>query len=236
MAEVVRTPMCSPSLGGVQLGTLPAPRGTHDSGRDSNFYHVHWFFYPLLSWIGTVLSGACFVGETFDLTYLSELDPLWDDDELTFIINPEAILFANPIAQAACAADTVTASVTQFGIDQLFWCSGSQGSLYPLSGSGDEHIGGVDASLAIVHRQAFKLHRQLLAMDTSTTGAMCGALPQPIMRKRQYKQQMIYPIPQPLIGLGFGVPSTVWAAGREFPYRGEDYAYLIWRKRKCCAF
>jgi len=155
---------------------------------------------------------------------------------LAFVLNPEAILFANPVAQAACVADTISAATTMFGLDTLFWCSGSQGSIYPLSGNHAGHIGGVDSSLAIAHKQIFKMHRQFLAQDTSTLAAMCGNVPQPIMRKNQYKQQMLYPVPQTVLGLGFGVPSTIWASGREFPYKGEDFAYLIWRKRTCCAF
>ena len=239
VAEVVRTPMCSPTLGGAVLGTLPVPAGTNHEGDDSGgaFYHVHWFQYPVLSWLGMAITeGACYVNETFDMSYLSELDPLWDDDQLSFVLNPEAILFANPVAQAACVADTVAAATTTFGLDALFWCSGSQGSLYPLSGSHANHVGGVDSSLAIVHTHIFKMHRQFLAQDTSTLGAMCGNLPQPIMRKNQYKQQMMYPVPQNVRGYGLGAPSTIWGAGREFPYKGEDFSYLIWRKRTCCAF
>lgn len=240
VAEVVRTPMCSPTLNGAVLGTLPVPAGTNHEGdgeQGNAFYHVHWFQYPVLSWLGmSVTQGACMVNETFDMSYLSELDPLWDDDELAFVLNPEAILFANPIAQAACVADSISASTTMFGLDTLFWCSGSQGSVYPLDGNHASHVGGVDSSLAIVHKHIFKMHRQFLAQDTSTLAAMCGNIPQPIMRKNQYKQQMMYPIPQSVLGLGFGVPSAVWAVGREFPYQGEDFSYLIWRKRTCCAF
>lgn len=239
VAEVVRTPLCSPTLNGAVLGTLPVPAGTNHEGGDqgSAFYHVHWFQYPVVSWLGMGLTqGACAVNETFDMQYMSELDPLWDDDQLSFVINPEAILFSNPVAQAACISDSVSASVTAFGLDSLFWCSGSQGSVYPLSGSHASHVGGIDSSLAIVHKHVFKMHRQLLAHDTSTPAAMCGTIPQPIMRKTQYKQQMMYPVPQNVLGLGFGAPSAVWGAGREFPYRGEDFSYLIWRKRTCCAF
>jgi len=240
VAEVVRTPFCSPTLGGSVLGQLPVPAGTHhksDGQQGNAFYHIHWFQYPVLSWLGiAVAQGACAVNESFDLAYLSELDPLWDDDELSFLLNPEAILFANPVAQAACVADSVSAATNNFGLDTLFWCSGSQGSVYPLDGNHANHIGGVDSSLAIVHKQIFKLHRQLLAQDTSTLAAMCVPLPQPILRKNQYKQQMLYPIPQTVLGLGLGAPSTAWAAGREFPYKGEDFNYLIWRKRTCCAF
>ena len=240
VAEVVRTPMCSPTLGGVTIGSINAPGGTHENkpgGQDSAFYHVHWIQYPVLNWLGMAITkGACFINESFDMAYLSEFDPLWDDDELSFILNPEATLFANPVAQAACVADSAKASLSMFGLDPLFWCSGSQGSLYPLSGTHANHIGGVDSSLALTHTMIFKLHRELLAQDTSTLGAMCGALPQPILRKNQYKQNMMYPVPQNTSGFGLGVPSAIWGAGREFPYKGEDFTYLIWRKRTCCAF
>lgn len=240
VAEVVRTPMCSPTLGGEVLGSLPVPAGGNaqtEGKKDVAFYQVHWFQYPVLSWLGMALTqGACFVSEPFDMQYLTELDPLWDDDELAFILNPEAVLFANPITQAACVADTVKAGVTNFGIDTLFWCSGSQGSVYPLGGTKAAHVGGVDSSLNAVHRHVARMHKQLLAQDTSTSAAMCGGLPQPIVRKRQYKQQMMYPRPWTSSAYGFGVPSAVWAAGREFPYEGEDFSYLVWRKRTCCAF
>lgn len=242
VAEVVRTPMCSPTLNGKILGKIPgAIAGTH-GGQSSDadqgaFYQVHWFVYPIMNWLGiAIATGACLKIETFDLAYMSELDPLWDDDELTFLTDPESILFANPISQAACAADAVAASTTKFGIDQLFWCSGSQGSVYPIDGNISEHHGGVDSSLDAVHRLIFKMHRSNLALDTSTRGAMCFNLPQPVMRKTQYKQQMLYPIAQSKTGYGLGAASVAWGAGKEFPYRGEDFAYLIWRKRICCAW
>ncbi len=240
VSEVVRTPFCSPTLNGAILGAFPVPAGTNSKDKNVHkkaFYHVHWIQYPVLNWLGMALTqGACFINETFDIAYLSELDPLWDEDELSFLINPEAALFANPLAQAACAADTVKAAIDGFGIDALFWCSGSQGSLYPLSGNHAGHVGGVDSSLALTHSMIFKLHRQSQAMDTSTTAAMCTNIPQPIMRKNQYKQQMLYPIPQSLKGYGLGAPSTVWGMGKEFPYKGEDFSYLLWRRRKCCAY
>lgn len=240
IAEVVRTPMCSPTLGGEIMGVLPVPAGGNsqsDGKKDTSFYHVHWFQYPVLSWLGMAISeSVCFVSEPFDMQYLTELDPLWDDDELAFILNPEAVLFANPITQAACVADTVKASVTNFGFDPLFWCSGSQGSLYPLGGTKAGHVGGIDSSLNAVHRHVARMHKELLAQDTSTYAAICGGIPQPIVRKKQYKQQMMYPVPWIFSAFGFGVPSVLWGAGREFPYEGEDYSYLVWRKRTCCAF
>lgn len=242
VAEVVRSPMCSPTLNGSPLGSALAPDGTNHnrSGDGENgyaFYHVHWIQYPVLNWLGMAITqGACFINESFDMAYMSELDPLWDDDELSFILSPEAALFGSVPAQAACIADSVKAAVTGFGLDALFWCSGSQGSLYPISGAHAAHVGGVDSSLALTHTMIFKLHRELLAQDTSTYGAICGGVPQPLLRKTQYKQQMMYPIPQNIRGYGFGAPSTFWGAAKEFPYKGEDFSYLVWRKRQCCAF
>lgn len=240
VAEVVRTPLCSPTLDGAILGSLSVPAGTNTNPGDRKggaFYHFHWFQYPLLSWVGMAFtSGACMTNETFDLAYLSEFDPLWDDDELSFLLNPEAVLFTNPVTQAACVADTTSAALTDFGLDPLFWCSGTGGSVYPLDGSQANHVGGIDSSLAIVHKGVFRLHRSLLAQDTSTLMAMCMTMPQPLMRKNQYKQQMMYPVPQNTHGYGLGAPSVIWGAGREFPYSGEDFSYLVWRKRTCCAF
>ncbi len=240
IAEVVRTPMCSPTLNGAILGTYPAPAGTNQKTEDlgeGTFYHFHWIQYPVLNWLGMVIaSGVCQTSETFDVAYMSEFDPFWDSDEETFIFNPEAVLFTNPVAQAACAADSIAATTGGFGLDALFWCAGSQGSVFPISGSHANHVSGVDTSLATVHRAIFKMHRELIGQDTSTPAAICGALPQPVLRKTQYKQQMLYPIPQNLKGYGLGAASLIWGAGREFPYRGEDFSYLVWRKRRCCAY
>ncbi len=237
VAEVVRTPFCSPLLGGVTLGSLAAPAGTNakTSDRKDAFYHVHWYIYPLLSWMNLLTDITCVKPESFDVLYLTELDPLWEDDELAFLINPEAALFANPAAQAACAADCVAATMG-FPLDPLFWCAGCQGSMYPIDGNVKHHEGGVDSSLLLVQRMAAKLHRQLLELDTSSQAAMCLPLPLPILRKSQYKTQMLYPIPTPFTAQPFGRVTIPWAAGHEFPVRGEDWAYLVWRKKVCCAF
>ncbi len=94
----------------------------------------------------------------------------------------------------------------------------------------------MDSSLLLVQRMAAKLHRQFIARDTSSSQAMCMSLPQPILRKGQYKTQMLYPTPFTSNAHPFGRVTQPWSAGREYPVRGEDAAYLIWRKRACCAF
>ena len=97
-------------------------------------------------------SGRCSIlpawkAARLDIAWTSELDPAWLDDELSFLLSPEAALFANLPAQAACAADCAAASAGLPLRIRLFWCAGCQGGMYPLTGNVAAHVGGVQASL-----------------------------------------------------------------------------------------
>jgi conjugal transfer pilus assembly protein TraU len=245
LVDVTRTPYCLVNMGGISVvgashglvgaGSVATKGGTHGYLKHS-FYQVHWYVYPLVYWLELLIDFVCLEKTEFDLAYLTELDPLWNDDETSFIINPEAILFANPIAQAACAADCIAAT-TDFPLDSLFWCGGCQGSLYPFTGSIPAHVGGVQASLLAAQRMIAKLHREFLAWGYMGEAGFCGKYPMPVIHKTQYKTQMLYPIPSTIDGCHpLGCSDVVWGSGREFPYQGEDFGYLIWRKRNCCMF
>jgi conjugal transfer pilus assembly protein TraU len=242
LVDVTRTPYCLINMGGIQLagGHRIQGRGSvagkgHSGGLRRSFYQVHWYVYPVIYWLELLTDFACLERASFDVAYLTELDPLWNDEETGFILNPEAVLFGNPIAQAACAADCALAS-SGFPNDALFWCGGCQGSLYPFSGSISAHVGGVQASLLATMKLMGKLHRQLMLHGTMGKEGQCQKYPMPIIKKTQYKTQMVYPIPS--TGRGgchpLGRSETLWASGKEFPYQGEDFGYLIWRKKNCC--
>src|SRR3546814_12717203 len=96
---------------------------------------------------------------------MTEVDPLWQDDSLAALINPEAIIFANPLAKAACAGDCIAGTVN-LPLDQLFWCAGCQGGMYPLNGNIPASIGHVQSSRLALSRFAYKMHRQALAWGT----------------------------------------------------------------------
>jgi conjugal transfer pilus assembly protein TraU len=170
---------------------------------------------------------------SIDLAYLTELDPLWNDDEKSFILNPEAVLFGNILAQAACAADCVAAS-SNLPLNELFWCSGCQGGLYPFTGSLNDHSGGVQASLLIAGRFMAKLHREFLLWGTYGREGWCSKYPMPIIKKCQYRFQMTYPIPTAQNCYPMGHTEAFWQGGKEFPYQGSDFGYLVWRRRECC--
>lgn len=240
--EVVRTPMCSPILNGTILGTLPTTEGQAYGFKGADkakpaFYHVHWMQMPIIQQLQLVAEGSlCLKADpSMDIALLTEIDPLWIDDELAFIIAPESILFANVIANVACAPDAIKASVANFGVDSLFWCSGAHGSVYPLSGHKQYHKGGVDTAMNLAHRVAFTLHRVGLLWDVSTVMAMCQDLPQPMMRKGQYKVAFMLPLANVARGYGFGAATDLYEQGKEIPFVGEDWAMMIWRRHTCCA-
>jgi conjugal transfer pilus assembly protein TraU len=218
-------------------------RGTVENAHSGNgtghmrksFYHVHYYVYPVLHWLEVLTDFVCMEKGAFDVGYITELDPLWNDDETAFILNPEAVLFSSPAAHLGCVADCALAS-SGFGNDGLFWCAGCQGVMYPFTGTVSSHVGGVGASLLMVQRMLAKLHREGLLWGTVGREAWCDTYPMPLIKKSQYKTQMTYPIPQtasrdchPL-----GRSETLWGSGKEYPYQGEDFGYLIWRKRSCC--
>lgn len=240
MVDVTRTPYCMVNLGGKVMGPDTGVKGRgsvgkrNGSGMKHSFYQVHYYVYPLLYWLEVLTDFVCMEKGSPDVVYITELDPLWNDDELTFIINPEAVLFGNPIAQAACAADCALASAG-FGLDLLFWCAGCQGSMYPFTGNVSAHSGGVQASVLITERFLAKLHREGLLHGYVGVQGLCQKYPMPIIRKSQYKIQMTYPVPDLVRGCHpIGQSDLLWSTGHHFPIKGEDFGYLIWRKRNCC--
>ena len=106
-----------------------------------------------------------------------------------------------------------------------------------MTGNVAAHVGGVQASLLAAQRLVFRLHRLLLAWGTSGSAALCGRYRMPIMKKSQYRWQMTQPVPasSPLTGCNpTGRSSVLWEALRELPAAGENFGYLLWRKRTCC--
>ncbi len=128
------------------------------------FYHVHWYKYPLTYWLNIITSLGCLEGgDWISLIFLKSTPRT--DSSLTTILNPEAVIFANPIAQGACAADAI-ASAFNMPLDVLFWCAGSQGSMYPFNGWVSNESSPLQSSLLVSERMAFKLHRQGMIMET----------------------------------------------------------------------
>ena len=231
LMDVSRKPWCFPNLGGLTIDPgLPAARGkTGSSGGDGatgSVWHAHYYVYPLLSWIGALLDLGCLEGGSLDIAWTSELDPAWLDDELSFLLSPEAALFANLPAQAACAADCAAASAG-LPLDPMFWCAGCQGGMYPLTGNVAAHVGGVQASLLAAQRLVYRLHRAGVAWGTSGSSALCGKYPMPVMKKSQYRWQMTQPVPATTLLGALGNAAGAAGLGRELRLPAVAQAQLL---------
>jgi len=242
LVDVTKSPFCFVNLGGQEIGEGIVSVGSGDDPRQSvaddntAVWHAHLYYYPIGVILQTVLDVLCLEISTFDVGWISEVDPLWNDDQMSFLLHPEAILFANLIGQAVCAADCVAASVNK-ALDPLFWCSGCQGSMYPMNGRVQHHRTSLQSSLLTTSRMLYRLHRQLQLPVTSGEAALCQPYPSPIIKKSQYRTQMINPVPATDINTGcqpLGRSSIPYETLREIPVTGEDFGYLIWRKRNCC--
>lgn len=236
LTDVTRSPGCMVNLG----FSLPAfgktAQGTAKKDEkqvNGAFYHVHWYKYPLTYWLNIITSLGCLEGGDLDIAYLSEIDPTWTDSSLTTILNPEAVIFANPIAQGACAADAI-ASAFNMPLDVLFWCAGSQGSMYPFNGWVSNESSPLQSSLLVSERMAFKLHRQGMIMETiGKNNAVCNEYPSPILPKERWRYQMVNMYPDSGQCHPFGRSVTRWETGKNPPNTKKNFGYLMWRKRNC---
>ena len=224
-------------LGGISIGDENIKnRGTtsvDNTGQRSSFYHVHWYFYPLLSLMNLFSDFLCVTGGDIGVAYLTEFDPLWNNESLSFILNAEAAIFSNPIAQLACVSDCGAANFNK-NLDKLFWCGGCQGSLYPFTGKVSHHTGAIQASSLLVHRMIAKLHRIGFVKGYQKYNFGKPSY-MPLIKKSLYKTQLVYPVAQikgPCHALGKS--DMVWGAGKSFPIGGEDFVYLVWKKKQCC--
>lgn len=245
--DMAKDPFCFVSLGGMQINAqiFTGTGSQSDRGRSGRHatWHLHKYAMPIFKLLSIVFDTLCLEVSSFtspfDIGYMTEVDPMWMDDELTFIINPEAVIFNNVIAQSACVADCVAAT-TYLPLDSLFWCGGCQGSMYPMTGHIPADYGSVQSTLMTMQRFIYKMHRELQMWDTSGTEALCQPIPMPIIKKSQYRTQLTYPVPMNSGGLingcqPMGRSNVLYDFGKEIPIKGENFGYLLWRKRNCCA-
>lgn len=237
ITDVTKTPYCLVNLGGIQpeipIGAVKGTTESPISGGHGAFYQVHWYKYPLMAWLNLVSSVTCLEGGDYDIGYVSELDPTWGDDELSFLVNPESIIFANSIAQAGCVADAVAASVSK-PLDTLFWCLGAQGPAYPLTGHISEEYSVLQNATLLSERLAYRLHRLRLIEDSSGKDKkVCSQHFRPILPKSRYRYELMNPVADALLCHPFGRSSIVWQTGKLRPDDKGNYGYLIWRKRNC---
>lgn len=239
MVDVSAAPYCFVNLGGLEIDMgfdhSQGGRATASSAQISTWYS-HYYIYPIISMLELFTDFICLQETNFDPLWISELDPTGIDDELAMILHPEAFLFNNLLAQSACSADCVSSSTTGKPLDSLHWCAGCQGSMYPMNGNVNSHIGGVQASLNVAEKMTFKMHRQGMAHQSSSDSVsqICQKHLALMIKKSHYRYQMVNPDLSQCAP--FGKSTTFFEAKKEIPIVGEDFGYLLWRKKSCCIF
>lgn len=244
--EVRHDQGCFAFLFGMDMSdATQAPRGS--KGRSAveplqkSFQHVHYYSAPLLRILEIMdLSDFCldkyFSG--LDLAHMSELDPIWNDDEMTVLISPEAALFANPIGTALCAIGDCLPATLTYPVNALFWCSGCIGGLYPMTGNTGLVASPVATTSLLANRMLARLARMPLPpaieMDTSSMTAKCEPQIRPFIKKSQYRFTMVTPVPETTSYHALGASPAAWGEFRNIPATGENHTYLVWRKRNCC--
>ncbi len=203
---------------------------------DRAFFHYHYYAFPLLEILSLFTSGMCNSDgyHDLDIMYFSELDPTWNDDTLAFFTNPESVLTANPVAATACTADAVL-SFNRHAEDSLFWCAGSWGHIYPLSGYVANPQGTIKTTSLLTARVLASLHRRGITSRTMGEDALCRGVVDPMLPKSQYKFTLVWPVPETEAAHGFGETTLRWGISRLVPAAGEHPVYLIWRWNDCCS-
>ena len=238
--EPTAIPWCSPSLGASIPAGGPGGESYGANGQRAvshlKTYQAHFIKYPVFALIDYLADFICLDGGSgMDIGYITELDPLWQNDIWAAIIGPEAYLVANPVAQTACMADSV-ASAAGFPIDPLWWCLGSWGSAFPMTQNVKDAVSPMETQAAISARLLMKLHRQMMLWGSIGEAGLCQSFPMPIMRKSQYG---IFPV-YPSLGWPFRIPigrsGLVWDRGIDNTANMHVGAWMVYRKRDCCAF
>lgn len=240
VAETEHRPGCLSSLGGINVlpgySMLHSEQSTNNEnmGKSTNRMQVHFYSYPVFGMLEMMKSVACKAPSGFSLSYVTEIDPLWQDDLWGAVFAPESALFANPIAQAACAFDMVAATLG-IPLDAMFWCAGAWGGTYPLTGN-SQHSGDPFAmNNQVLAKFMARQHRMGLQWQTIGPTAICSSHPNPVWVKSQYRFNQVGPISRRGRSVATGDSGKLY----QFPPvtnipTQEQTINLIWQGQQCC--
>ena len=162
----------------------------------------------------------------------SEMDSMWQEDELSAAITPESAMVANQASQMACMADAAAVNVG-WPLDAMPWCVGSGGSAYPMTGHVDnDNI--VQANSTAAASLIYKLNRIGMICDASS---LCGCMWTPVWVKSHYKMAVVRPGIRGVHPIGRS--SSFYETGLNPPYMGslgsnDEFLWVVYRLQRCC--
>lgn len=243
LIESVKIPWCFPTVGlylPINIVTKKTAIGT-DGGDVSGGMpalnaskQTHYLVYPVFSQLNLFLDFICLQKGKMDISLISEVNPLWQNDKWAVLAFPESLLFAFPLAQFACIVDAVTAMLG-FPLDPLFWCMGGWNIIYPVSKNISGATSDAEAAMSSAGRTIMLLHRSGILLGGVGPQALCQPYYMPIWRKSQYGMLPIYPISYPK-RIPIGRTGFLWESGLDVPLVNfHNWVIVVYRKRDCCA-
>lgn len=230
--DTVSDPYCmmplGTSLSNPKPGSLSGSLKNDNRGTGKAFQQMHYYIFPAWKILDMFYDMPCLGDEGFDVAMLTEINPAWNNEVLSLIVNPEAILFANPVAGLACTADSVAAS-HGMPINALFWCMGSWGNAYPLAGS-ITSTDYVEANAGIAARSIYLMGRLGLLREYTPDG--CAQTMAPMWSKDQYKLQLMRPVRSSSC-TPIGREGLLWNRGLHDPTQ-DNFSWMMFKKVNCC--
>jgi conjugal transfer pilus assembly protein TraU len=248
--EVVRTPLCSPVLLGLNLGGINASNpmnllkarqlgGTstvaNGTAAQGAYYNFHWIKFPGAVLTDLLTNTVCAPQGSMDMdfAYLSEIDPTMQNDLLANYTHPESKIFSQMAAQAACMADSVKVAAGR-PIHRAFWCAGSWGSLYPYTGHSHAQTT-FESQMLTSARGLAAMHRRGLAKKTIGNKAVCNGRYWFTMPREQYQFQNLWPrAVRSAEWIGTTEYKSGWGLSRVVPASGENRVVMEWQFKECC--
>jgi conjugal transfer pilus assembly protein TraU len=231
IVDTVSKPYCLMPLGTVLSSASQGRIGgalSNQAGSGRVFQQMHYYIFPVWQVLDMFYDIPCVKSEGFDVGMLTEIVPTWNSDMLAMILNPEAILFGNPLTQIACAADAAQ-TIGSMPRPELFWCMGSWGNAYPLAGS-ITSTDFLEANAGIAARGVYMMGRLGLLWESTDDG--CYTQPAPIWTKDRYKLQLAKPVTDHTC-IPIGRDSLLWGAGRH-NLNKDDFMWMLFKKNDCC--
>jgi conjugal transfer pilus assembly protein TraU len=239
--EITRNPYCTPTLGGKKLADSYQLFGgaltQNNDTSDGQFRNYHMLAFPLMQMLSMLADNSCNPEGYVDLDIvdMTEFNPMWNDPELSFFVNPFGAMFAELENMAAGAA---SCAATAAGIDDdwNFWSAGCLGNIYPADGKlTSEKSQARDTSLYAVRGLTLD-HMTGRSRRTWGADAVCKAQLSPILPKSGYRIQRLFPVAESSKPCCHRLGASTFSWGGE--YRNlpgvSDYVYMLWKYTDCC--
>jgi len=205
--------------------------------------NVHYIKYPVFAVLNLAMDYLCVTRGNFDIAIPSEFHPLQNNDTLANILNPDRLLFNNPIAQIACLYDCIQSTVWR-PANALYWCAGCWGS-FTSQTTMAYGKNALSDNAFLTLKEIDLMHAQFQLWKTSEAGALdyiakavggvssssrCQVKPFPRVIKSQYKLNLSYPFPGRVFKNG---SYPFWGWFKSLP-GAEDSIFALWQRNDCC--